>query len=76
MRRDAPFSLLAATAASIVFVNVVLAQLLVQVLSSEGGFRVGPAVLVALVIAAVGSAVYAAFGWRAYFRERPDKSPD
>jgi hypothetical protein len=76
VRRDAPFSLLAITAAAIVISNVVVAQVIMQMVAPGDGFRFGTAVMIALTIATIGCAAYAVRGWRAYMRGEPDRTPE
>jgi hypothetical protein len=72
VRRDAPFRLLAGPAAFLIVMNVLLAQVVVQVFYPGSGFRLGLAVMTTLAIVAVGCLVYSVVGWRAYLRRPPD----
>ena len=72
MRRDAPFRLLAGLAAFLVIMNVLAAQLILQVFYPGSGFRLGMAVMVALAVVAVGCLVYSVAGWRTYLRRPPE----
>lgn len=76
VRRDAPSSLLAITAAGIVIANVVVAQALIRALAPGSGYQLGTAVMVALTIVTLGCMVYAVRGWRSYVRGEPDRRPD
>lgn len=71
VKQDAPARLLLLTVASIVLLNVVLAQGIARWLYPGSGLQVGTAVLVALACLAVGCAVSTIMGWRAFLRRRP-----
>jgi hypothetical protein len=72
VRRDAPFRLLAGPAAFLVIVNVLVAQLILQVFYPGSGLRLGTAVMVALAVVAMACLVYSIVGWRTYLRRPPD----
>jgi hypothetical protein len=72
VRKDAPFRLLAGLAAFLVLLNVLIAQLIIQAFYPGSGARLGPAVMVALAVVAVGCLVYSIVGWRAYLRRPPE----
>ena len=61
------------TVLCIVIANVVVAQVLIQWLYPGAGVRMGRAVLIALGVVVIASAVYAAQGWRAYFRSEANR---
>lgn len=63
--------LLISTAACIVVVNLILAQLIIMRFYPAAGARVGLAGLVALVVIAVLCIAYTVRGWRAYLRRPP-----
>lgn len=71
MNRDAPGRLLLVTAVSIVLLNVVVAQAIVQRLYPDSGLRIGPAALVVLAVVALACIAWAVSGWRAFLRKRP-----
>ncbi len=71
MRKDAPFRLMAGLAAFLVIVNVLIAQFIIQTFYPDSGGRLGPAVMVALAIVAIGCLAYSIVGWRAYLRRPP-----
>lgn len=71
MQKEAPFRLLAWTAACLILVNVLAAQLIIQAFYPGAGARLGMAVMVALGAVTVGSLVYVVVGWRAYLRRAP-----
>ena len=71
MRRSAPVGLLVSTAACIVFVNLIVAQIIVLRFYPEAGTRIGMAGLAALIVLAVVCAIYTVRGWRSYLRKPP-----
>ena len=71
MRRSVPVGLLVGTAACIVVVNLLVAQVIVLRLYPDGGTRLGLAALAALGVMAIACAVYTLRGWRTYLRRPP-----
>lgn len=72
MQRSAPIGLLVSTAACIVVVNLIVAQIIILRFYPAAAARIGMAGLVALVVIAVLCAAYSFRGWRAYLRRPPD----
>lgn len=72
MRRDAPFRLLGGLVAFLVIMNVLLAQVILQVFYPGSGYRLGVAVMTVLAIVALGCLAYSVVGWRAYLRRPPE----
>jgi hypothetical protein len=70
VKQDAPGRLLLLTAASIVLLNVVLAQVIAQRLYPGNGLQVGPAVMALLALVAVGCVASTVMGWRAFLRRQ------
>jgi len=73
VRQQSPFPLLAWTAASLILVNVLVAQLIIRIFYPGSGFRLGTAVMVAIGVAALGCLIYTVIRWRAYFRDPYDR---
>jgi hypothetical protein len=71
VRRDAPTWLLAGTIACFVLLNVLIAQGIIVAFYPTASTRLGPAGLIVLCILLLGTAVYAARGWRSYLRRPP-----
>ena len=71
MRRDAPAWLLAGTIACFILLNVLIAQGIIIAFYPTASARLGPAGLAVLCILLLGTAVYAARGWRSFLRRPP-----
>lgn len=71
VKQDAPGRLLVLTAASIVLLNVVLAQVIARWLYPGNGLQIGTAALAALAIVAVACVLSTIMGWRSYLRPQP-----
>lgn len=66
MRPAAPFRLIVITMASIVLVNLLLAQVVVRLSYPDSGFQLGTAALIGLAVVTVFGVMAMVRGWRAF----------
>ena len=66
MRQTAPGSLIATTMASIILVNLLVAQVVLRLAYPDSGFKLGTAALIGLAVVTVLGAMAMVRGWRAY----------
>jgi len=73
LRRSAPVGLLVSTAALVVIVNLIVAQIIIMAFYPDAGTRLGLTGFVAVIVIAAGCALYTVRGWRAYLHSAEDE---
>jgi hypothetical protein len=75
VRKTAPGGLIVTTMASIVLVNVLLAQVVLRVLYPDSGLRLGTVSLIGLAVVTFFGAMAMVRGWRAFLSSNRKQKP-